>query len=200
MIVSSDNAPHARRSVRLRDYDYTQPGAYFVTICAADKQCVFGSVNDGHVTLNNSGRSVEECWLAIPQHFPLARLDAHIVMPNHLHGVIVISHELVNPDLRGEAFVREISEYQQTEEQMLRPYALDNHPLGTVPGSVGAIVQNFKSVSTRKINKASGGAGVSVWQRNYYEHVIRDQRSLDDVRQYILANPWNWPQDSYHRP
>lgn len=92
-----DSSHHGRRSVRLPGYDYAQPGAYFITMCTAGKQCLFGSVKDGRVDMSDCGAIIEECWLAVPRHFPLVQLDARIIMPNHAHSVILISHKHVDP-------------------------------------------------------------------------------------------------------
>ena len=199
VLIIPDSSHHGRRSIRLPGYDYAQPGAYFITICTVGKRCLFGSANDGRVDLTDCGAIIEECWLAIPRHFPLVQLDEHVVMPNHLHGVILISHERVDP-CRGEAFAHQTDDYRQAGEQMLRPYTPTDRPSGTSPNSLGAIIQNFKSVTARKINKTESAHSGSVWQRNYYEHVIRDERSLDEIREYIAGNPWNWSRDEYHMP
>lgn len=163
-----DPFKHNHRSIRLRGYDYTQAGAYFVTILTHNRECLFGDVADGAMRVNAFGQIVAECWDALPTHFPNVELDAFVVMPNHVHGVIVIA---------GGA--------------PLQP----GQPRGTQTGSIGAIIQNFKSVSTRKINAARDAAGASVWHRNYHEHIIRHEKSLNAIRKYIEGNPTNWAND-----
>ncbi|PZV17051.1 MAG: transposase [Pseudanabaena sp.] len=147
---------HHRRSIRLQGYDYSQSGAYFVTICTFQRQHLFGEVNDEKMQLNVNGQIVSAIWQQIPRHFPTVELDEFILMPDHLHGIIVIS--------------------EQAEQSI----------------SLATIIQNFKSVSTRKINKITQNSGVSIWQRNYHERIVRSDQDLDRLRHYMLANPENW--------
>ena len=147
---------HHRRSIRLQGYDYSQSGAYFVTICTFQRQHLFGEINNGETQLNVTGQIVSAIWQKIPQHFPNVELDEFILMPDHLHGIIVIS--------------------EQAEQSI----------------SLATIIQNFKSVSTRKINKINQNSGISIWQINYYERIVRSDQELHRLRQYILANPENW--------
>ncbi len=149
--------PH-RKSIRLRDHDYSKPGFYFITICISQMQSILGKIVDQQTVLSPFGKIVTRCWNAIPTNFPDAEIDAFVVMPNHIHGII---HH------------RESSSVQ-----------------------LHTIVQNFKSVSTRRINQLQRTAGISVWQRNYYEHIIRSERSLNFIRLYIQLNPGMWEQDA----
>lgn len=170
-----DSQFHHRRSIRLRGYDYTSAGAYFVTICAQGRECLFGEVSGGWMRLGTLGECVASVWQAIPDHFPGVELDARVVMPNHMHGIIV---------LVGAKHLRS---------------AANASPLrgshGTQPASLAAIIQNFKSVSTRKINVARGTPGARVWQRNYYEHVVRGEADLRRIHDYIAHNPAKWETD-----
>lgn len=163
---------HHRRSVRLRDYDYSGDGAYFVTICVAGRECLFGEAAGGVVRLNDAGLVVAECWQAIPDHFPQVELDEFVVMPNHLHGIII-------NDGRGTACRAQIEESFG----------------GPVAGSLATIIRSFKSAVTKRINTLRDNPGVPVWQRNYYERVIRHDRELDGIRQYIADNPAKWETD-----
>ena len=156
-----------RRSVRLRSFDYTQCGAYFVTICAWERRSLFGEVVDGQVGLNALGNVVEETWLAIPSHFPGVELDASVVMPNHIHGIIVVT----------------------VAAQHAAPGRPSPPTFAVIPGSLGAIVRSFKSAVTKRANELRMPFGSQLWQRNYYEHVIRDDEVLDRTRQYIMTNP-----------
>lgn len=169
-----DPDKHHRRSIRLREYDYREPGAYFVTICTFGKECILGSIHDGEVTRSSVGRIVEQCLLALPQLFPHIELDAFIIMPNHLH-VIIIIREM---ECRGEA--------SSTAKAH-----------GTTSGSLASVIQNFKSTTTRHINRVKSSSG-PFWQRGYYEHVIRNDKSLDETRNYINSNPWNRHLDEYN--
>jgi len=165
---------HNRRSIRLKEYDYSQPGAYFVTVCTWRRENLFGEVLDGEVRLNERGRIVDECWNEIPEHFPQVELDTFVVMPNHIHGIIVIKG---NDDVGVGA----------THASPLRKKS------GPTPKSLGAMVGSFKSAVARRIQVKFGGTGI--WQRNYYEHIIRDEKEWDLIRRYIESNPDNWEQD-----
>ncbi|MBI5876675.1 MAG: transposase [Chloroflexi bacterium] len=179
---------HHRRSIRLRGYDYTQPGAYFMTIVTRGREHLFGAIVDGEMRLNEAGQLVADCWSRIPRHFPFAAVDSFIVMPNHLHGIIII-----NGDGRGEASTERSWTISgaSVDASPLQP-----RPHGTAPGSLAAIVQNVKSVSTRRINATRQADGSPIWQRNYYEHIIRSNTSLNRIREYIVDNPARWDTDS----
>ena len=180
--MPSNVARHRRRSIRLRGYDYTSPGAYFVTICVRDRACVLGKVVEGEMRLDSLGEIAVECWRAIPDHFPHVRLDAFVIMPNHVHGIIVIV---------GAVRATHASPVPHASPQR-------NPPRGPRPGSLGAVVGSFKSATTKRINQIRGAPGTPFWQRNYYEHVIRDQAGLDRIRRYIQANPRRWAEDRLH--
>ncbi len=172
-----DPEEHHRRSVRLKGYDYSRAGAYFVTVCTRNRECLFGDVTDGIMRLNKVGRVVEKCWQAIPSHFSTVRLDAFVIMPNHVHGIITI----VGPTHTG-----------ATHASPLRGRS---RPSGPGRQSIGAIIGSFKSAVTRRINQLRGTPGGRLWQRNYYEHIIRNSESLDRIREYIVNNPLQWELD-----
>jgi len=165
---------HHRRSIRLKGYDYTQAGAYFVTVCTWNRQCLFGKVVDGEMRLDGRGEIVHQEWLRTAKMRPGVQLDAFVVMPNHIHGIIIITD-----DRRGTL------QRAPTAEQFGRPTS----------NSIPTIVRLFKSAVTKRINNARGTPGMPVWQRNYYEHVIRNERSLDRIRRYIVENPLRWHLD-----
>jgi REP element-mobilizing transposase RayT len=178
-----DPERHHRRSVRLRDVRYTEPGGYFVTVCTRDRGCLFGEVVDGEMRLNVFGEIAEECWLAIPVHFPVVQLDAFVVMPNHVHGVIGII---------GEG----IATYQQRRGATC--CAPTTERINVEAGSLGAMVRSFKSPVTKQINAMRGTPGVSVWQRGYWDRIIRNERELERIRRYIAENPARWVEDRYY--
>ena len=153
-------------STRLKDWDYTQAGWYFVTICAADRRCHFGRVTDGHVQLSSIGQIVEKEWLRAPEVRPNVALDAHVVMPNHLHGIIVIRHDA-------------------PAQSIDTP-----HKVSLKPGSLGAIVGQVKSICKKRIKAA--GTSYFDWQRRFYDHIIRDDEGLSRIRNYIATNPKQW--------
>ncbi len=159
---------HDRRSLRLRHHDYARPGAYLVTICARDRRCVFGEVMDGAIRLNVSGRIVADSWEWLSRQYPYVITDISVIMPNHLHGIIMITE-----DCRGG------SRTAPTRKQK---------PLGRLIGA-------FKTISTKHINQIRNTPGTRIWQRNYYEHVIRNEEELDKIREYILGDPAQWAFD-----
>ena len=170
---------HHRRSIRLRDYDYSGGGAYFVTICTFQRECLFGKLVDGEMWLNEVGNIVQMAWYDLPNHYPHVVLDQSVIMPNHFHGVIVIN----GPGIVGAGFKPAPTEPAPTPEQHGKRHGLSE------------IVRAFKTFSARSINQLRDNAGCPVWQRNYYEHVIRNEADLANVRQYIANNPLKWGQD-----
>ena len=182
-----DPNKHHRKSIRLDGYDYSQAGAYFVTIVTYQRDCLFGKIENEEMLLNDFGKIADECWLAIPEHFPNVELGAHVIMPNHVHGVVVIcddesaSHLGTTDDGRRGA-------------ALLRPYDDDNtHKINVKPGSLGAIVRSYKSAVSYRINKEHNATGI--WQRNYYEHIIRNADEANRIHLYIEANPAQWDDD-----
>ena len=169
-----DPEKHHRRSIRLKGYDYAQPGGYFVTICTQNRACLFGAVTDAEMQLNNAGQIVKSAWEELPARFPSARLDAFIVMPNHVHGIIIVGAQFIAPsDGSGKGAINQ---------------GVMNHA-----PTLGKIIRAYKAVSTRLIRWE--GIPDFAWQRNYYEHVVRDEESLDRIRRYILGNPARWTTD-----
>jgi len=162
---------HHRRSIRLRGWDYASPGAHFVTICTHNGECLF---EDPVLR-----RVVETTWRRIPRHFPHVRLDEFVVMPNHVHGIIWIVDKPVGA--------------QGVGAQHAAP--LHTGHINVAPGSLGAIVRSFKSAVTKRINEIQNTAGTPVWQRNYYEHIVRNEDELGRIREYIRLNPLKWELD-----
>jgi len=200
-----DPEKHHRRSIRLKGYDYTRPGAYFVTICTEKHAYLFGDICNETMQLNRYGDIVKACWDKLPQNFPFVKLDTFVVMPNHMHGIVIITDRDCNNDDagRGEAFA--VSKRVQNSLGAVNASPLQSkmqQPHGTQSDSLGAIMQNFKSVSTRKINTMNKTPGISLWQRNYYDHIIRNEKSLNIIRRYILYNPvmWTYDMDNPDRP
>jgi putative transposase len=163
------------RSIRLKGYDYAQAGAYFVTICTHKRDCLLGEVVDEEIMVSPYGEIAIACFREIPLHFAHAVVDAFVVMPNHLHGIIVITHGA------------------HVEAQHAAPL----HGSVNAPrvGALSTIVRSFKSASAKCINELRGMPGTSFWQRNYYEHVIRNERDLERIREYIAMNPLKWALD-----
>jgi REP element-mobilizing transposase RayT len=208
---------HHRRSIRLKGYDYTGEGAYYFTICCHQRRCLLGEIKDGVMHLNLVGVTVKAVWDSLPRHFPLIELDAFVVMPNHVHGIIVITDTLdnsnfnrnnnstsnLNPDCRGEAFVPGCNNTSpESLSTNASPFPGCNNtspnpadlPRGTQSGSIGAILQNFKSVATRRVNRITRNSG-TLWQRNYHEEIIRNEKAYENIRRYIVENPLSWDED-----
>jgi len=163
-----------RKSIRLKNYDYSNAGYYFVTIVTHKRANLFGSVEDGTVELNSGGKLVEELWTEIPLHFPYVTIDQYIIMPNHLHGILIINDNV-----------------GARHASPLPPDNLSQHkqqPLGTIIGS-------FKSAVTKRIHDLGSLDQEKIWQRNYYEHIIRDERDYEKIYEYIQFNPMNWSLD-----
>jgi putative transposase len=182
--MTPQHSSHHRHSIRLPGYDYAQPSAYFVTICTHDRVCSLGEIADGEMQLNNWGRVAAECWAAIPIHFGHVALDEWVVMPNHVHGLVAISVSFSSAN-RVDVRVGARQCRAPTVEQFRHP----------VPGSIPTIIRSFKSAATKRINLMRGATVPSVWQRSYYERIIRNEPELNTIRQYIRQNPVKWALD-----
>ncbi len=179
---------HHRHSIRLPKYDYATTGAYYVTLCAYGRECLFGEIVRGRMRLNDVGWMVENCWNGLPSRFCYMRLDEYVIMPNHIHGIVVITGTC-----RGEACLRPPSDNRNQGEHKVRPY-------GTLSNTLGRIIQAFKSLTTneciRNVKQHNWRPfAEKLWQRNYYEHVIRNEKDLNEKRRYIALNPRLWKHD-----
>ncbi len=154
-----------RKWPRLRGFDYGQEGFYFITICTFSRACLFGAAAQGRVDLSPVGEVVARCWFGIPQHCPHVDLDEFVVMPNHVHGILAI---VSGADGK-----------------------LESAGMTGIPTIVGG----FKAAVTKEVRAMEGFASTRVWQSRYYEHVIRSEISLRDIRQYIVDNPLKWDLD-----
>ncbi len=176
-----EGAPERRRrSIRLRGFDYAQAGAYFITICTRHSACVLGEVVAGKVRLSEAGRVVQTAWEGLPSHYPHVQLDAWTVMPNHVHGIVILTADPVGAGLKPAPTIPDAPAPASAKR--------NRHGLPE-------IVRAFKTFSARRINAARGTQGTAFWQRNYYEHVIRNEAVLDRIRQYIVDNPARWHED-----
>ncbi|MFZ1024837.1 MAG: transposase [Limnoraphis robusta] len=150
---------HHRQSIRLRGYDYSLPGAYFITICIDKRECLLGDIQDGNVIFSRYGEVVHFNWFNLTKVYPGIQLDSFVIMPNHIHGIIILTD--------------------------------NSHKLSE-------IVRGLKTFSARRINQLRSLSGISVWQRGYYEHIIRNENTLTKIQEYILNNPYNWETDEMH--
>ena len=219
-----DRDTRHRRSIRLRGYDYTQAGVYFITVCVKHRACLFGDVVGGVMRLNEAGQRVQSVWDDLPLHYPHLILDAFVVMPNHVHGIVVLKNDAddkgaglkpapTQPEtaaLSGHANVRAGFKPICTELETAALLGCANVGAGFKPArtepartqptltkrhDLPEIVRAFKTFSARRINALRDAVGTPVWQRNYFEHIIRDEGSLNDIRQYITNNPAQWDLD-----
>ncbi|MDD4016320.1 MAG: hypothetical protein PHV28_00115 [Kiritimatiellae bacterium] len=193
-----------RRSIRLRGYDYSLQGAYFVTVCTEGRRRLFGTVVNGRMALNDAGRAAAACWREIPNHFPHAAVDEWVVMPDHVHGIIVNMRDgypvgannhspspvptRANDDSQQSASQNRADDISQARANNYSPL-----PCGT-SRTVGSIVRGFKIGVTKWLR------GDSPWQRNYYEIIVRNETALANIRAYIRDNPANWDVLRYGEP
>ena len=160
--MSYDPQRHHRHSIRLPEHDYSSAGIYFFTACTYQRECHFGAVIRGEMVQSESGQVVAQEWHALIKRFPTVTLDAFVVMPNHVHGIILLAPSL----------------------------SADECP------ALGQVLRVFKSLSGISVNRLLGRTQQPLWQRNYYEHVIRSEQVLEKARQYILLNPERWERDA----
>lgn len=219
-----DPVIHHRRSIRLKGYDYTRPGAYYVTICLQDKySLLLGEVLNEMVFLSHFGEIVRKCWNQLPRHYPNVILDEFIVMPNHVHGVIWLigpegcagqgnvgagcvkdvkpartiddchdcrdCHDARDEDISDGVYNGDDSKEGDRREIKAR---VVRKPSGVKRYPLPEVVRGFKTFSARRINELRGTPGVSVWQRNYWEHIVRNEDELQRIRKYIANNPRQW--------
>jgi putative transposase len=219
--MSLDPDLFRRKSIRLRARDYSLPGFYFVTLCTHERRFLFGDIVDGVMHLNCMGRAVESCWRDIPRHYPHAALDEFVVMPNHIHGVIQIYRDAWEPaqmpvravgipivpglvmlganisDNRTDVLDVGANNYLPLQPNLSARRSLTRSklfPMGHgTSRTIGSMIRGFKIGVTRWARLH--GHQSDVWQRNYHDHIIRNEHSLERVRRYIRANPANWARD-----
>ncbi len=175
--MSENFEKNNRRSLRLSGYDYSQNGAYFVTVCTRNRESLFGEIEDGNMFLNSYGQIVSDVWSHLPDHYFHVQSDQFVVMPNHIHGIIVSNRDVVGAGLKP---------------ARTKPAPTD----GSIKiHALPEIIRGFKTFSSRRINEMRGTPATQFWQRNYYEHVIRNGADLNSIRQYIIDNPARWETD-----
>ncbi len=194
---------HNRRSIRLKGYDYTKSGAYFITICTHNRENLFGEIKNGEMIINEFGRIVNYTWFDLIHHVSHIELGEFVIMPNHIHGIIqtIDDIDFIGVGAGSEPTPTTLS-YQKTDS-VDEPTPSMNHEIDSVDKPAHAnkkrhglpeIVRQFKTFSARKINVIRNTTGFAVWQRNYYEHIIRGDE-LDRIQHYILDNPSHWNSD-----
>ena len=176
---------HHRKSIRLKGYNYSQAGAYFVTICTRDRECVFGEIVDGRMVLNDAGRMVKLVWNELPQHYSGVDIDGFVAMPNHIHGIIVLT----------------VGAGPRACPKDERSHNEGGQPQGVAPTiSLSDVVHRFKSLATARYRQGVRENNWRpfpgrLWQRNYYEHIIRTEEELNRFHEYIQNNPMQWEGD-----
>lgn len=177
-----------RRSIRLKGYDYTSPGAYFVTICVHDRECVLGRVVDDEMELSEWGQIAAESWDWLGERYPYVTVDAWVVMPNHTHAVIVIHDDDGGGGGGGSG----------TGGSRTAPTGTARTGAGGGRKPLGRLVGMFKTVSTKRINLLRDAPDARFWQRNYWEHIIRDETTYQLIYRYVQHNPASWEDDQLH--
>ncbi|MGB5289071.1 MAG: transposase [Ignavibacteriaceae bacterium] len=175
--MSHDSQKHNRRSIRLKDFDYSTPWWYYITICSYNHQNLFGQIINGKMILSEFGIIVEEEWLKTEKLRKDVELDYYVIMPNHFHGIPIINSR---------------------DKARLVPTAEKREFGRPVANSLSTIVGSFKSAVTRRINEFRNSSGKLVWQKNYFEHIIRNENDLNNIRKYIELNPLKWELDEYY--
>jgi putative transposase len=188
-----------RHSIRLPQFDYTQPGAYFVTIVTYERQSLFGEIRDQAILLNNLGLLVQHEWLRLPARFKEIELDEYIIMPNHIHGIIVIGDDRMGIGEKSNSINDRTGTGVKSSllNNSKNPRAPTGEQFGNpIPGSIPTIIRSFKASVTYRVKIMRGNFEMPVWQRNYYEHVIRDEPEWHRTRLYIQENPAQWSRDN----
>ena len=190
---------HHRRSIRLKGYDYSQVGAYFITICCQDRACLFGDVINEEMVLNDAGNIAFNEWLKTAEIRKNISLDVFVIMPNHIHGIIIINDigrgELHSPN--NEQGTSPINEQgNSNSSQPLDKMGECNSPLRGPSNNIGAIIRGYKSSVTKQIRIFNND--IVVWQRNYHEHIIRNEQSYQTISNYIINNPSKWNDDKFY--
>lgn len=217
---------HNRRSIRLKEYDYSQAGLYYITICVQNRECLFGKIVGAHprgrpeegqpqgiaptMQLNDAGKMVKKEWIDIPSRFPQIQLHEFIVMPNHFHAIMeIVGASLVGAQNTMDAQIDENisdgeNENNQSKIEHGRPYT--GRPQGCAPTgkTVGDVVGAFKSITTNEYIEGVKNHNWlrfngKLWQRNYWEHIIRNEKSYQRISDYIINNPLNWADDKFYR-
>ena len=195
---------HNRRSIRFKGYDYTQAGLYFITICCQNRACLFGEIENGKMMLNDAGAIANDCWLNIPNHFPNAILHEYVIMPNHVHGIIeLVGANNHSPKTNNHS---PVSKLHSPKTELHSPKNKKNNnsvigdnraknvsPLRSPSKTVGSVVRGFKIGVTKWMRQNTDT--FYIWQRNYWEHIIRDDISYENISQYIINNPTKWNND-----
>lgn len=206
-----------RRSIRLQGYDYSQEGLYFITLCCQDRAHLFGKIVDGAMIFNDAGLQAQKCWQDIPNHFPNAVLHEYIIMPNHIHGIIEFvganqyspnnnspNNDSPNNDSPNQKFSdngNDVENNDKTKDLELVNGTKNFSPLPNATWrspskTIGSVIRGFKIGVTKWMRNNT--TVVNVWQRNYYDHIIRNEKDYDRISEYIKNNPILWKEDRFY--
>ena len=185
---------HHRRSIRLKGYDYAQEGLYFITICCFENKHLFGKIVDWVMVLNDAGKIAEKCWLEIPEHFKNVVLHAFVIMPNYVHGILEIKG--AEKGNEGDGALTGAKKEAEFEKKNIMKGAKDFSPILKSPSrTIGSVVRGFKIGVTKWMRQHTDV--VNVWHRNYYDIIIRNGQSYNNISKYIVNNPINWRDDRF---
>ncbi|MGP8217722.1 MAG: transposase [Bacteroidia bacterium] len=205
---------HHRRSIRLKGYDYSRAGIYFITICVNDRKRLFGNIADGEMVLNDAGKIANESWLHIPVHFPNAVLHEHIIMPNHVHGIIELrnvganKYSPINDNTEQTVRAKNLSP-GNNKANIYSPQPPGNNradiyspqrrrtPFKSPSRTIGSIIRGYKIGVTKWFRQNTEIR--TLWQRDYYEHIIRNEESYQNIANYIINNPAKWKDDKFYK-
>lgn len=186
-----DPEKHRRRLIRLKGYDYSRAGAYFVTVCVRNKENSLGKIIDGKVVLSEIGKIAEKCWNEIPKHYLCVQIDKYVVMPNHIHGIIIIIDDIGAEDFQP--LRPHIQKNINAEVENFQPLPKINQYQKVITKSLGSIIRGFKIGVTKSCNQQK--CQHFALQRNYHEHIVRNENELNRIREYIINNPLQWQFD-----
>ena len=190
--INTNSAPRLYKnkyrieSARLKNWDYSSNGYYFITICTKNRECILGEIENQEMILNENGKIVETCWFDLPNHYNNLRLDEFIVMPNHIHGIMVIDKDIIPVP-------------ESPVETGFKPVSTDRTNNTQKRHGLFEFVRALKTFSSRRINKLRHSPGTPVWQSRFYDRIIRNENELNRIREYVINNPQNWSKDDNYR-
>ena len=195
-----DLSERRRKPNRLKGYDYSRARHYFVTVCAQDRQCLFGEIDAGRMVLNRAGQMVDRWWRKTESKFPHVELGEYVIMPNHIHGVVAIVG--ADPCVRPKREERESGKHKRIEQQQQEEHQQDGfqNQGGHMGPPLQEVIRWFKTMTTNEyIQEVKSGSfpqfAKRIWQRSFYDHVIRDDEDLNRIREYVRDNPARWTLD-----
>ena len=196
--IEENRGKYRSQSTRLKNWDYSQAAAYFITICTKNRQQFFGKILDGEMDLSEIGEMANKYWLEIPNHFNNVTLDQHVIMPNHMHGIIIINVETpdsgVYPRIKPGDY-HENKNHHEPKQSTPKLGVATGHQTAWKPGTVGVMVNQYKRIVTINARKTNPKFA---WQPRYHDHIIRNKQSLQKIQEYINNNPLKWHLDKYY--